>query len=290
METLKTVPLSHIAPDPNQPRQEFDPAELALLKESIEKHGVMNPLIVEKKGDKYLIVDGERRFRASTALKLKELPVVIISGNDEEMRLIKRFHLQEQHKGWTLFDKAMAVSDLQKKQHLTIDELAAVLGLKRATVNDYMTMLTLSARVRSFAQEKRLPFVYLSALGYMMKRLEDKNLVKPLEDAMMKKIEDGLVQVAGDIDKYTVAIRLGGDKIAEKIIKQANYTPAQAGRETNTDSLLGHRRFMIVARNAAKLAAFGMKVKSAQHLNSDQVKDLKALKQVLDKYLDESPV
>ena len=113
---VKVVLITKLMPDPNQPRQDFDEAEMNKLKDSIMDKGIMTPITVEPlSNNKYLIVDGERRFRTAVALKMNEVPVNILPFKLNEFdRNIIRFQLQETHKQWTPFEKAEAMSYLKQ--------------------------------------------------------------------------------------------------------------------------------------------------------------------------------
>src|SRR3990167_864609 len=92
--------VSQLIPDTKQPRQDFEPRTLALLRDSIEKRGVLVPLAVEKHNGKYLIIDGERRYRCAVALKIRKLPVTVYEPMDDLDRMLLRFNIQEQTVGW----------------------------------------------------------------------------------------------------------------------------------------------------------------------------------------------
>ena len=80
MET--TIPITLIYPNPNQPRKQFDPEKLQELAGSIKEYGVLEPIVVTPRGERYLIIAGERRFRASTLAGLSEMPVRVIEADD----------------------------------------------------------------------------------------------------------------------------------------------------------------------------------------------------------------
>ena len=79
------LPIEDIVPNPNQPRIHFNETELRELGESIQEHGVLQPLLVRKHGNGYEIIAGERRYQASKLAGLEELPVIIKDVDDEEM-------------------------------------------------------------------------------------------------------------------------------------------------------------------------------------------------------------
>ena len=83
--SVTKLPIEDIVPNPNQPRIHFNETELRELSESIQEHGVLQPLLVRKHGNGYEIIAGERRYQASKLAGLEELPVIIKDVNDEEM-------------------------------------------------------------------------------------------------------------------------------------------------------------------------------------------------------------
>lgn len=126
---METISLSKIVPDKDQPRKYFAAEKMATLKDSIKKHGIISPLTVEKQGDKYLLIDGERRFRAAQELNLKEVPYIVIKSKDPLSRMIERFHIQEQHEEWHPSEKAQTIAeigDMLNKPITAVCELLSV--------------------------------------------------------------------------------------------------------------------------------------------------------------------
>ena len=91
LEKVEKIDLVKIKPNPFQPRKIFEEEAMADLSESIKEHGVLQPIIVRKKGSKYEIVVGERRFRASELAGLEEIPAVVRELNDQQMMEISYF-------------------------------------------------------------------------------------------------------------------------------------------------------------------------------------------------------
>lgn len=133
------VALNSIHPDEGQPRKLFPADKMNDLMQSIEKHGLMTPLHVTNRAEGgYKLVDGERRFRASTELKLKEVPVIVMDEMDDNERLVKQFHLQEQHLGWTGAEKAMALQKLSKTLVVDMGTLGKIVGINDKTIKVYI--------------------------------------------------------------------------------------------------------------------------------------------------------
>lgn len=134
--------INKLYPNPNQPRKDFDQAGLEELAMSIRQYGVLEPLVVTKRGDRYMIVAGERRFRASLLAGLKEVPAEIIEADDalvEELALLENIQRQdlniiEEAKGYqSLLDRGWTKEELARKmgfkQVWRIDERTSLLNL-----------------------------------------------------------------------------------------------------------------------------------------------------------------
>lgn len=91
---IMMLSLKDIVPDEHQPRSYFDAKKLASLKDSVNRYGIKNPLIVDKVGNKYILIDGERRFKVAEDLGLKEVPVIVEEPKSETERLIEQFHMK----------------------------------------------------------------------------------------------------------------------------------------------------------------------------------------------------
>ena len=143
---IEMVPVDKIMPDADQPRRDFNASKLNYLRDSVLKHGILNPLKVEKVGDKFLLVDGERRYRVAKLLKLSTVPAIVGEAKDAAKRLIEQFQLQEQHEGWSAVEKAIAVGRLAKLLGLKEKALCESLSLPERTISDYLAFYALVAR------------------------------------------------------------------------------------------------------------------------------------------------
>ena len=225
---IETLNIKDLVADPDQPRQEFDPHDLARLEKSITRQGVLVPLAVEKNGDKYIIVDGERRFRAATAVGLKELPVIVYDKMDEQTRLITRFHLQEQHSLWTPIDKARVLSQMIRDTGMSQYELADLIGMNQSTVNGYLALLDLNKKTVAIANKEKIPHTYLRIIAGLSKRVDNVKQRGLLEQALLQKVTGKVVLSALDMNKYGIAMTKNLDKIAKAIISEKDLTPTQA--------------------------------------------------------------
>ncbi len=145
-EGVTEIDIASIFANPNQPRKAFEPTALQELADSIEKHGVIMPIIVNKSGDRYMIIAGERRFRASKLAGLSKVPVIVKNYNE---RQIKEISLIEnlQREDLNPIEAATAMQSLMSDYGLTQEELAERIGKSRSAIANTLRLLNLSSDV-----------------------------------------------------------------------------------------------------------------------------------------------
>ena len=163
---IKTVPLSDLEPSPFQPRHVFNQEAIDDLVESIRTKGVLQPLIVRLKNgfsDKYEIVGGERRWRASQMAGLTEVPVLVRDLTDKEaleVALIENLQRQDLN----ALEEAEGYRRLMEEFANTQEELARAVGKSRSHVANTMRLLGLPEKVKGFLEEGRLTSGHARAL------------------------------------------------------------------------------------------------------------------------------
>lgn len=161
---LKEVDIDLIRPNPNQPRKHFDEAALNELADSIKKHGLIMPIVVNQMEDgKYMIIAGERRYRASKIAGKQQIPVVVREYDD---RQIKEISLIEnlQREDLNPIEAATAMKQLMDEYHLTQEELAERIGKSRPAVTNTLRLLSLSPEVISLVSAGKLSAGHARAL------------------------------------------------------------------------------------------------------------------------------
>ena len=145
-EGVSEIDISSIFANPNQPRKVFDETALKELADSIAKHGVIMPIIVNKSGDRYMIIAGERRFRASKIAGLSKVPVIIKNYNE---RQIKEISLIEnlQREDLNPIEAATAMRSLMNDYGMTQEDLADRIGKSRPAIANTLRLLTLAPEV-----------------------------------------------------------------------------------------------------------------------------------------------
>lgn len=139
--------LANITPDPDQPRKFFDETELNSLASSIREKGLLQPIIVRTNPDRegaYIIVAGERRYRASTLAGLPSIGCIVTQGDPAELALIENV----QRVDLNPIEEAEAIERLMQSHNYTHDAVAGILGKSRVAVTETLSILKLPANIR----------------------------------------------------------------------------------------------------------------------------------------------
>ena len=147
-EGFLRLPIELLRPNPDQPRQHFDDASLADLTASVKEMGVLQPVLARKdpKGDGYILIAGERRWRAATAAGLHEIPALIRSASDSmEVALIENL----QRENLSAIEESEALLKLKQARHFTDQALAKIIGKSRQSVNDSLMLNDLPEAIKA---------------------------------------------------------------------------------------------------------------------------------------------
>lgn len=162
--SVAMIALADIEANPFQPRTEFDAIALDELKQSIEVHGVIQPITVRKMGyDKYQLISGERRTRASILAGLTQIPAFVRTANDQdmlEMALIENI----QRSDLNAIDVAMSYKRLIDECSLNQDALGERVGKDRTTVNNYLRLLRLPEEIQLGIKQGQLSMGHARAM------------------------------------------------------------------------------------------------------------------------------
>lgn len=152
---LMEVDISDIIPNEAQPRKNFDKDELYDLSQSIKKYGIIQPLLLKKKEDKYEIIAGERRYRAAKDAGLSKVPAIVKDVSDE---ISSRIAIIEniQRKDLNPVEEAMSYKHLLDSQDLTQKELADEIGKSRQYIGNTIRLLKLDPRVLKLLEEEKI--------------------------------------------------------------------------------------------------------------------------------------
>lgn len=172
-ERVTEIPIDELRPNPYQPRREFNQQALKELSKSIEKNGVLQPIIVRKSKVKgYEIVAGERRFRASKLAKLETIPG-IIRDFDEKIMMQVAILENLQREDLTALEEADAYHMMMEKLSLTQEKVAEELGKSRSYIANHLRLRTLPNQAKSLLQDGELSMGQARTLL----ALKDKSLI-----------------------------------------------------------------------------------------------------------------
>ena len=152
----RTLPIYKVEPNPNQPRQDFDPEDLEALADSIRTHGIIQPLTVrEMPNGYYQIIAGERRWRAARLAEVNEVPAVVMEADEKkvmELALIENLQRQDLNP----VEEAMGYHALMEEYGLTQEEAAKRVGKSRPAVANSLRLLGLCAPVLELVRKGEL--------------------------------------------------------------------------------------------------------------------------------------
>ena len=145
---VKELPLSNISVNPFQPRKQFDPESIAELGESIKRHGLLQPVVVIKQGDGYMLIAGERRLRATKLIgveKIKAIVADIDTGRIRELALIENI----QRENLNPIELAISLQELIAEHNLTHEELSDIVKKSRSFITNTLRLLSLDDYVKN---------------------------------------------------------------------------------------------------------------------------------------------
>ena len=162
-EFIDEIEIESLTPSLFQPRQDFDQEKMEELKESIKKHGIIQPIVVRKIANGYEIVAGERRLRAAKEIGAKKIPAIIKSFSNEkslEISLVENIQREDLNP----IDQANAFKRLTEEFKLTQQELAEVTGKSRALISNTIRLLKLNPEIQRHISEGRVSFGHAKLL------------------------------------------------------------------------------------------------------------------------------
>lgn len=247
------LPIEDIVPNPNQPRIHFNETELRELSESIQEHGVLQPLLVRKHGNGYEIIAGERRYQASKLAGLEELPVIIKEVNDEEMLALALIE-NLQRSDLNPVEEAKGYRQLIDASGMTQEALSKAVSKSRSAITNSLRLLDLPEVVQQMIFEGKLTAGHARAI-----------LAVPYEDAR---------------------IRLAEKVVAEGLSVRAteNLAPLfSAGETPRTQRPATPQSFKKAARVLRQVFNTNVRVKSSRGKNKIEIefKDEEELSRIL---------
>ncbi len=211
---LESIPLKRIRPNPNQPRTAFDAVALEGLTESIRSVGVLQPVVVRREGFDYVLIAGERRWRAAQDAGLLEIPA-LIRETDEPGSLTEALIENLQREDLGPLEEAAAFQQLEQDFGLSHSEIGKRVGKSRSAVSNTLRLLNLSPGIQKALVEGRLSAGHARALL----ALEDTALAEHLAE---RSAEEGW-----SVRKLEEAVRVGkGEKVKRRVPNPPTPRPA----------------------------------------------------------------
>jgi len=198
----RMVPIDQIDPNPNQPRQAM--GDLTELMASISEKGVIQPLIVRQRGERFQIAAGERRYQAAVQVGLMELPVIIRDIDDREMLEIALVE-NLQRKDLTPFEEAEALQVLVQRYGHTHEDLARRLGKSRTAVTESLSIAKMPDEVRTLCR-----LADISSKSLLLEIVRQSNTGKMI--ALVEKMASRSLVTREQVRKQTAKPKAGRPK------------------------------------------------------------------------------
>lgn len=176
------VQFDKIKPNPFQPREDFNSESIAELAQSIKEKGVIQPLLVRRKGDNYELIAGERRLRAAESLNIQEIPVIVREASDQEsleLALIENIQREDLNP----IEEARAYQYLVEKFNFTQERIGEALGRARVSITNTLRLLKLPLDIQDEMRKGRISFAH----GRALLEVSDENELRRLAQEIIAK-------------------------------------------------------------------------------------------------------
>ena len=191
-----------IIPNRFQPRLEFDPVSLQELASSIRIHGIVQPLVVRRVQDKFEIIAGERRFKASQLLGLNAVPCIIVDIDDNEsaeVAVIENTHRRD----LSPIEEAKSYKKILDKHYLTQDQLSSRMGIAQSTLANKLRLLTLDEAVQEALQKNQISERHARSLLKLTDKMKQVELLNTIirDRLTVKQVDDEIDKILGNYKK-----------------------------------------------------------------------------------------
>ena len=245
--SISDIALTEIEANPFQPRTEFDQTALEELAESIRIQGIIQPITLRKvSANKYQLIAGERRFKASKLAGLKKVPAYIRTADDQqmlEMALIENI----QRENLNAIEVALSYQRLLSECNLKQEELGDRVGKKRATVNNYLRLLKLPPDIQIALKENKISMGHARALISVENIDLQLDIFKKIieQDLSVRKVEALVREIATTKPKPEKVEKETGREIVQLQSKLASHFGTKV--QVNTDGKKGEIKIPFVS-------------------------------------------
>lgn len=197
-QSVQLIPIDDIIPNRFQPRLAFDETGLQELADSIKQHGIIQPLVLRRLGDKYEIIAGERRYKAATIAGLNQVPAIISNIDDNqsaEVALVENI----QRRNLTAIEEAKSYKSLLDRGYLTQEQLAEKMGVSQSSIANKLRLLNLDDEVQDALLNERISERHARALLALPKDEQKKWLKKIIDKRMtVRQLDMELKKLKGE--------------------------------------------------------------------------------------------
>ncbi|MBR8461876.1 ParB/RepB/Spo0J family partition protein [Campylobacter sp. faydin G-140] len=236
-DMVEEIAIADILPNPYQPRQYFDKEALKELSESIKRHGLIQPIIVIKKDDGYMLIAGERRYRATKMLGQSHIKAIVADMSSQNLREIALIE-NIQRENLNPIELANSYKELINEYKITQDGLSSIIHKSRTQITNTMRLLLLSEQTQQLLREDRLTqghakvivglsvddekMVVDTILGQKLSVRDTENLVQKLKNntiekkrvtAIAKEYSDGLNRLKDVLDGLKIKSKIKSKKL-----------------------------------------------------------------------------
>ncbi len=276
--------------DENQPRKYFNAEKLRTLKDSISKFGIINAVTVEDMGaGKYLLVDGERRFRAANELKLAEIPANVDKPQNATERKIRQFNIQEHHEAWTPVEKAVAISDLAEELGISIVQTCKLLNLTSSDTTRYASFAELVDKQGWV--ENEMPLDWAPAMKGLQTHAKNtyktvleetwtQSDAKKLEHRVIDSLKSGALERRTDLNRLRDTFT-ANPKMIRRFLDDKKSTPTELFAESKARGAYHLRNATYAARQIVAHAQ-GFRKHPDVKLSDEHIRQMKEAKAALD--------
>ncbi len=278
-ENIQQILIDDIIPNRFQPRLSFDEEGLKELSDSIKQHGIIQPLVLRRLGNKYEIIAGERRYKASIMAGLKTVPAIISNINDNqsaEIALVENI----QRRNLTSIEEAKSYKNLLDRGYLTQSQLAEKMGVSQSTVANKLRLLNLSEEVQKALLEEKISERHARSLlslpkeeqNEWLKKIISKRMTVRQLDLELKKLKKGDSEEMPVVDNPDARIMNDIDTKEEKPVSDDSSVPEQKNNGKTPNKF-----FNFLEDEAANMAMTDEEGSEPVFVNEDADSDIEVL-------------
>lgn len=249
-EEVKAIPVSEVVPSPYQPRTVFDDDRIDELCQTIKTHGIIQPIVVRIRNNRYELIAGERRWRAVQRLGHETVPAIIRDFNDSQTASIALIE-NLQREGLTAIEEAVAYQKLMDLHNLTQESLAQRIGKGQSTIANKIRLLHLSEPVKQALLERHISERHARALLSLNQEEQQKLLKEIIEKELNVKQTEARIQFIKKVAVVKKSRRISFSKdirLAVNTIRQSLDMVSTSGLKVVTDEKMHEEYYEFVIR------------------------------------------